>query len=143
MGEMDLNVLLHEMNPQINPGEYVFHTFEDFSLPQGLVPLFTFRELEGLSVILKRDQADVCSLPYHFVCAWITLNVHSALEAVGLTAAVSTALARAGISCNMVAAYYHDHLFVPADESQKALIVLNALTKSADKSEIDHNESKE
>lgn len=140
-GEMDLNVLLREMNPQLNHGEYVFCTFKDFFIPQGLVPLSTFRELEGLSAVVERDQADGYGLPYHFVCAWITLKIHSALEAVGLTAAVSAALEKAGISCNIIAAYYHDHLFVPYDEREKALTVLNTLTKHAAKSEIDHDQS--
>ena len=69
-------------------------------------------------------------MPYSFVGAWITLNVHSALEAVGLTAAVSRALTEAGISCNVVAAYYHDHLFVPAEQGERALKILQDLARS-------------
>ena len=63
--------------------------------------------------------------------ALITLNVYSALDGVGLTAAVATALARAGIACNMVAALNHDHVFVPIERAQEALAVLLALQASA------------
>ncbi len=66
-------------------------------------------------------------LEFTFVCAWITLKVNSALEAVGLTAAFSSALGDAGISCNVIAAYHHDHIFVPLQEAQKALEVLEHL----------------
>ena len=78
-------------------------------------------------MVLPRLEADKAGLPYSFVAAWITLNVHSALEAVGLTAAVSQALALAGISCNVVAAYHHDHLFVPVSEARRALHILQGM----------------
>ena len=70
------------------------------------------------------------NLTYHFVAKWITLNVHSSLEAVGLTAAFSNALAEAGISCNVVAAYYHDHIFVAKADADKAMEVLRKLSVS-------------
>jgi hypothetical protein len=66
-------------------------------------------------------------LEYHFTAAWITLRVHSALDAVGLTAAVSLALTDAGISCNVVAGFHHDHLFVPHTRAADAVRVLEAL----------------
>ena len=69
-------------------------------------------------------------LPYSLVCVWITLTIHSSLEAVGLTAAVSSALTEANISCNVVAAYYHDHIFVPIADADRAMNVLLALTDS-------------
>lgn len=117
------------MQPVLNQGEYVFLTLEDSSLPAGIEPACSFQEKEGLSIILSREQAAHNHLPSVSVYAWITLNIHSSLEAVGLTAAVSTALAHAGISCNMVAAFYHDHLFVPIEDSQKAMTILRALSK--------------
>ena len=70
------------------------------------------REAEGYTVVLNRQVADSLALDYNFVASWITLTVHSALDAVGLTAAFSNALAQNGISCNVVAGYYHDHIFV-------------------------------
>jgi hypothetical protein len=130
-GETDLHKLTHDMSPTLNPGEYVFCTVERADVPTDWEPLGWFREPEGRTVILPRSRADALGLSYAFVSAWITLNIHSALEAVGLTAAVSQALAQTGISCNIVAGYYHDHLFVPANEAKRALQVLQTLANTA------------
>jgi len=127
-GETDLSKLLREMNPELHAGEFVFCSIEARNLPENIEPLGLFREQEGLTVILPKAQADQLNLPYSFIAAWITLNVHSALDAVGLTAAVSQALTRAGISCNVVAAFYHDHIFVPLKDAERALKVLQSLT---------------
>jgi hypothetical protein len=89
-----------------------------------------FRENEGMTVILPKSNADDLGLPYSTVFAWITLSVHSSLEAVGLTAAVSHALTEAGISCNVVAAFYHDHLFVPVKDAARAMGVLRKMAVS-------------
>lgn len=128
-GETDLQKLLCGMNPELNAGEYVFCTLDVNDMPADLKPLGWFHEKEGVTVVLPKTQADESGLSYSFVSAWITLNVHSALEAVGLTAAVSQALTYAGISCNIIAAYYHDHLFVPAADADRALEVLQNLTR--------------
>jgi hypothetical protein len=77
-----------------------------------------------------RSEADAAGLAYSFVAAWITLRVHSALDTVDLTAAVSTKLAAAGISCNVIAAHFHDHLFVPYPTAQEALEQLERLAAS-------------
>ena len=69
--------------------------------------------------------ADSLKLEYSFVASWITLTVHSSLEAVGLTAAFSKALSQEGISCNVVAAFYHDHIFVGKNDADKAMEILN------------------
>ena len=127
-GETDLQRLLQGMSPALNPGGYVFCLLESFERAIALKPLCTFAEKEGYTAILPRQQADKQSLEYDLVCAWITLTVHSSLEAVGLTAAVSRALAEANISCNMVAAYFHDHLFVPVEDGQRAMEELAGLT---------------
>ena len=132
-GETNLRKLIRNMRPELHPGEYVFCTINSGDVPAGLNPLGTFHEQEGLTVILPREQADQGELSYSFVAGWITLNVHSALEAVGLTAAVSQALTRAGISCNVVAAYYHDHIFVPTNDARLALEVLERFTHSPDR----------
>lgn len=129
-GETDLAKLLREMNPELNAGEFVFCSIAAHNLPENIEPLGLFREKEGLTVILSKAEADQLGWPYSFVGAWITLNVHSALDAVGLTAAVSSALTRAGISCNVAAAYYHDHIFVPLKDAQRALEVLQSLTRT-------------
>jgi hypothetical protein len=127
-GETDLAKLLQHMRPERNTGDYVFCLMDSFEQAAALGPVGMFQEKEGVTVIVSRDQADAMSLSYSLVCAWITLTVHSALEAVGLTAAVSKALADENISCNMVAAYYHDHLFVPAEDGERAMKALLALT---------------
>jgi hypothetical protein len=116
------------MKPELNEGMFVFCTFDSKDPPIHLDPIAWFHEKEGITVIVSKDQADKFGLSYSFVSTWITLTIHSSLEAVGLTATVSSALARAGISCNMVAAYHHDHLFVPVEKTNQALEVLQSLT---------------
>ena len=128
-GETDLEKLLQGMKPELNEGEFVFCTADSFQHAATLNPVCIFQEQEGITVILPKHQADDASLPYSVICAWITLTVHSSLEAVGLTAAVSKALAAVNISCNVVAAYYHDHIFVPMQDAQQAMEVLFQLTK--------------
>jgi hypothetical protein len=107
--------------PLLRDGEYVFVQME--VPPKDAVA--TFREDEGLSVIITRARADELSLPYAYVWAWITLGVFSDLAAVGFLAEVTARLARAGISCNAIAALMHDHLFVPYDKRHDALDALS------------------
>ncbi|WP_394822494.1 ACT domain-containing protein [Pendulispora albinea] len=126
-GERDLAVLLRAMQPVVNPGEYVFATIAG-AVPEGLDPIVTVREPEGRTLVIPRADADAAGLPYAYVAGWITLRVHSALDAVGLTAAVATALAREGMSCNVVAGYYHDHLFVARADTERAMGALQRLT---------------
>ncbi|ROM22808.1 acetyltransferase [Pseudomonas protegens] len=126
-GETSLATLLRSMSPQLNDGEYVFCSLPDRSLLQDCEVLGSFREREGLTVILPRQQAERLGLGFDYVAAWITLNVHSALEAVGLTAAFAGALGKAGISCNVIAGYYHDHLFVGQTDAGRAMQVLQQL----------------
>lgn len=126
-GESDLSLLIRGLNPVLHPGEYVFCTIDSTKMPSGCLPLAIFQESEGLTLILDRNQAEKFGLAYSFPCAWITLNIHSALNAVGLTAVVSSALAEQAISCNIVAGYYHDHLFVPLDAADHALQILRNL----------------
>jgi len=127
-GETDLTRLLQNMQPRRNEGEYVFCAVDSLPKAAALQPLCLFQEEEAVTVILPRQQADDESLPYSTVCAWITLTVHSSLEAVGLTAAVANALAEADISCNVVAAYYHDHIFLPIADAGRGMEVLLALS---------------
>ncbi|MFC8303257.1 ACT domain-containing protein [Specibacter sp. NPDC057265] len=124
-GEKNLQALLHNMSPVLNDGSYVFSIVES-DIPSGVRPVVTVREKEGLTLIVEKSDADAAGLSYEYVAAWITLEVHSALEAVGLTAAISNALKEAGISCNVVAGYTHDHLFVPADRAHDALAALRS-----------------
>ncbi len=128
-GERDLSTLLRRMNPTRNPGRYVFCTFASSVVPGGLRPVATMIESEGTSVIVTQDDADAYGLTYHYVAAWITLGIHSALDAVGLTATVSSQLAKDGISCNMVAGYHHEHVFVDFDDADRALASLRRLVE--------------
>lgn len=130
-GETSLATLLRSMSPELNDGDYVFCTLTDARLLKGTDVLGSFREREGLTVIIERQQAEALGLSFEYVAAWITLNVHSALEAVGLTAAFASALGQAGISCNVIAGFYHDHLFVGKDDAHKALSVLRQLAAHA------------
>lgn len=126
-GEKDLAILLKTMKPQHNAGDYVFCVANDLTNIKMSDVLLLFKEREANTIIIKKEIADSLNLPYTFVAAWITLNVHSSLEAVGLTAAFSTALAANNISCNVVAAFYHDHIFVDKKDIDKAMQVLHEL----------------
>lgn len=126
-GETNLKELLKNMSPTINEGSFVFcSVHSDFVVPDSLIQAF-FKEKEGKTIVISREAAEKLDLEYSSVMAYITLNVHSSLAAVGLTAQVSSALARNNISCNIMAGYYHDHLFVDFDDAQKALNVLKDL----------------
>jgi hypothetical protein len=115
-GETSLATLLRSMSPQLNAGDYVFCTLREGTLPADL----------------ERSHAEKAGFSFDYIAAWITLNVHSALEAVGLTAAFATALGNAGISCNVIAGYYHDHLFVGQSHAQRAMQVLRDLAANAE-----------
>ena len=129
-GEKKLDILLKSMKPALNSGEFVFCTIKDFTTVDINDAVLIFKEAEGTTAIVKKEIADKCQLEYSFVASWITLTVHSSLSAVGLTAAFSNALSEAGISCNVVAAYYHDHIFVDKMDAEKAMRILNAFSEA-------------
>jgi len=125
-GEEDLDTLLVLLEPSLLPGDFVFCTaanlkYGDFA---ELQPLASYQEEEGLTLVLAKQSADVAGLAYDSVFNCITLMVHSSLDAVGLTAAVSGKLAANGISANVMAAYHHDHVFVPENKAKLALQLL-------------------
>ncbi|MEH6512753.1 ACT domain-containing protein [Maribacter arcticus] len=128
-GETDLNILLESLEPSLNVGSYVFISLKDINEILREDILFEFKEAEGITIILSKDKADKYNLDYDFVASWITLTVHSALDAVGLTAAVSSALTKHNISCNVVAAYYHDHIFISKKDTKKAMEVLSEFSR--------------
>ena len=127
-GETNLNKLLRNMTPVLNEGDYVFCSISDLNGIDINEIIASFKEIEGTTVILKKQIADDLKLPYSYTASWITLTVHSSLEATGLTAAFATALADEGISCNVVAAYYHDHIFVDKKDADKAIEALTNLS---------------
>ncbi|VBB10132.1 ACT domain-containing protein [Burkholderia stabilis] len=129
--ENDPAVLLRTMQPELHPGAFVFVSLPpgtDVSLSEAIA---TFREAEGLTVVVDEETAARHGWPVLFRAAWITLTVHSDLAAVGLTAAFARALGAAGISCNVMAAAYHDHIFVPFDDGPRALDALAGLQRDA------------
>jgi hypothetical protein len=125
-GETDLQLMLASLRATRRPGEFVFVSLPG-EVPAGLAVAASICEDEGLTVVIARAEADAAGLSYDFVAAWISLEVHSALEAVGLTAAFSTALGDAGVSCNVLAGYFHDHILVPIADADRALAVLARL----------------
>lgn len=126
-----LEQLLASMQPELNDGAYIFSSVQPDRDVSRLAPVATFREREGLTIIVDEQTALREGLPVLFRAAWITLTVHSDLEAVGLTAAVAEALTRASISCNVVAAAFHDHIFVPVERAADALAQLAGLQAQA------------
>ncbi len=126
-GESNLAVLLSSAKPEHNPGDYVFCSVNDLTNIDIDKVCVMVREKEAVTLVLRKETADAWSLPYTCVFGWITLTIHSSLEAVGLTAAFSAALARENISCNVVAGFYHDHIFVGVDDLERALGILSNL----------------
>jgi uncharacterized protein len=130
----DLELLLRTLRPERQPGVWAYAACPHERDTAALRPLATFREHEATTVIAREEDIRAAGLQPLFLCAWIALSVYSDLEAVGLTAALAAALTARGISCNVVAAAYHDHLFVPLERADEALAALHALqsTHTAD-----------
>lgn len=127
-GERDLAKLIGGMRPRLDDEVYVFATVgPGQSLPAGVEPVMTFREAEGLTVILSESEAGEVGIEGIFRCRMITLEIHSSLEAVGFLAAITAKLAAAGMGVNPVSAFHHDHLFVPVDRAKEAVALLNDL----------------
>lgn len=129
----DLNQILGSLNPKLCEDDFVF-----LSRPSGvygdgadLNPIGVFLECEGLTLIVRRKQADKANERYDGIFRMITLEVHSSLQAVGLTAAVAKVLASNNICANVVAAFHHDHIFVPNTQAANAVAVLNRLSAAS------------
>ncbi len=125
--------MLALMNPLLDADDVVFCTTADKALAEkaGPLALGSFREAEGVSLILPRAAAEALGFPVALPMRQIKLTVNSALDGVGLTAAVASALAAEGVPCNVVAAFHHDHIFVPAAKAEMALAVVKALQDAA------------
>jgi uncharacterized protein len=135
----DLDTLIASMQPALNDGVYVFVLLPanfDVRTIDATRLIATFREAEGVTAIMREDEAIRLKLDVQFRAAWITLTVHSALSAVGLTAAFAAALGRANISCNVWAALHHDHIFVPIAQAADAMSALKALQAGASRASI-------
>ena len=131
-GERNLTMLLQNMKPEMHDGVFVFCSIAtDKEIPAALRPVLIFREREGTTLVVRREEAEGAGLPYQFASRLITLTVHSSLEAVGFLAAITGRFAEAGISLNAVSAYYHDHLFVPEQRADEALRLLQDMSEPA------------
>jgi hypothetical protein len=124
-GIVELDELLKTMLPEVQVGEYVFCTLASDNLDyKHLNPLATFEEPEGLTLVISVEAAVQAKIAFEGTFKQITLTVHSSLDAVGLTAAVANKLTSYGISANVIAAYYHDHIFVQTEKAEQALLAL-------------------
>jgi hypothetical protein len=128
-GEVNLEVLLNNMRPVLNTGDYVFCNVSSFDKIDLKQIIGSFKEEEGITLIISKAYADRLGLNYSNIMSWITLQIHSSLEAVGLTAVFSSILSKNNISCNVIAGYYHDHIFVLKEDAKKAVEVLNDFNK--------------
>ena len=137
-GHTDLVKILKSLEPTFmldgnSPGEYVFSTIEGgkYGAHPEAEPIACFLEVEGLTLVTTKEKADACGLSYTTTFRCITMDVHSSLEAIGLTAVLSKAMADEKISCNVIAAFFHDHVFVPVADSERAMQHLIELRERA------------
>ena len=128
-GEQSLNLLIQSMEPVLHPQTYLFCTLDQNADIVDIDPIMQFKEAEGRTIIVEKSKAELHQLEGEFPCRMITLNIHSALDAVGFLAAITTRLATLAMGVNPVSAFYHDHLFVPADRAEDALQALQDMTK--------------
>lgn len=129
-GETDLARMIATMRPTLKPQRYAF-----ISITQGeygefaeLQPVAMVAEQEGMTLVVPVENAMVHNISFDGVYRCITLSVHSSLEAVGLTAAFSHCLSEQNISANVIAGFYHDHIFVPESDATRAVEALERLS---------------
>ncbi len=130
-GEKNLTVLLSSMTGALVEGVFVFVTLKDMSLPANIKPKMMFEEAEGTTYILRKEDAEAAKIPFEFPSRMITLEIHSSLDAVGFMARIATDLAKKNMGVNPVAAFYHDHIFIPDGREEDALRVLKEIAADA------------
>ena len=130
-GEADLHRLIAAMDPVLDPELYVFATGKLDDIPSEIAPRMLFHEAEGVTVILPKSVVQLTDLTWDFPCRMITLNIHSALDAVGFLARITAVLARLEMGVNPVSAFFHDHIFVPQDRAEDAMNALRILSQDA------------
>lgn len=127
-GSKNLDHLLKSMSPDLRPETYVFATVPAGQPVPDVEAVMQFREKEGMTLILPEADAKAAGLRHEFPCRMITLNIHSSLDAVGFLAVITTKLATLEIGVNPVSAFFHDHLFIPADRAEDVMAALNDLS---------------
>lgn len=130
-GETRLNVLLSSLKGKVADDIFVFVSTREASLPIDLIPQMMFRESEGITYILRKEEAEAAGIPFDFPSRMITLDVHSSLDAVGFMAAIADALAKEEISVNPIAAFHHDHIFVPDGRENDAFRIIEKIAAEA------------
>ena len=125
-GEEDLSNILNNLQPELLNEDYVFITLDDDSDSENkLDPIATFKEKEGVTLVITQERAQGNNLQYNSVFSCISLGIHSSLTSVGLIAAISKSLSDNGIACNVFSGYFHDHIFVQKSLSTQALELIN------------------
>jgi hypothetical protein len=129
----ETSAMIADMRPGLCPGRWVFCTTTDLRIVSAAMQdaMALVREAEGITLILPLDRAAALGFDIGLAMARITLSVFSDLEGVGLTAAVAQALTNVGVSCNVVAGFHHDHLFVPEKDAERAMAALIATQRLA------------
>jgi hypothetical protein len=129
-GETSLDRLLRGMNPVLHGGQYMFCVLpHDTPVPSSAIAVF--REEEATTIVIAREHAQGHRLDAVYAAAWITLTIHSDMDAIGFLAAIAKALAGERISCNVISAAYHDHLFVPYADGERAIEALRKLQRGS------------
>lgn len=130
-GELQIERLLKNMDPEINQGEYVFCSVKNLKKINFKDIIAFLKEKEGFTLVIEKNKAIYLGLEFTFISSWITLNVHSSLDAVGLNSIISNSLSENNISCNVIAGFHHDHLFVSINNAEKALSILKNLSQNS------------
>ena len=128
-GETNLTTLLGSLSANLAEGVFVFATLPGQHVPNGVSPRMMFQEAEGVTLILRREEAIAQGMEFEFPSRMITLDIHSSLEAVGFIAHIASVLAQHDMGVNPVSAFYHDHLFVPEDRADDAMAVLAQIAR--------------
>ena len=130
-GEVQIDTLLKNIDPEINLGEYVFCSVYNLKNINFKDVVVYIKEKEGFTLVMEKNKAISLGLDFEFISSWITLNVHSSLNAIGFNSIISNSLSKNNISCNVIAGFYHDHLFVNKNDAKRAINILKNLSRNS------------
>ena len=118
-GQTDLKKILESIDPYLVDESFIFMTTDQSlsSISNTLNPIASFKENEGLSIVITQATADKNAITYDSVFSCISLGVHSSLESYGLISTISRELTQNNISTNVFSGYYHDHIFVQSGKA--------------------------